>query len=271
MPLAALAAERTLPMRPTTITLLAGLAALPLLVALALTRPSAQEDVAPDRAATEAIVRDYLLENPEVIVEALERWRDQREAEAQTLAEEASQTALPMFLSGEAGFAMGAAPGEADVLVVEFFDYHCGYCQRAADFVFDLAEEDGVRVVLQDLPILRQESREAALAGLAAAEAGAYPAMHRELMRASGVLDDRAVQKAARRADADGALAVLADEAARARLEAKLAASVDAARAMGLDGTPSFVVAEPGGALIRVIPSYAPEAVQAAIDEVRAL
>ena len=261
-------------MRPVLTTALGALAALPLIAAAFAAKPSAQEAPeigAADRAVTEAVVRDYLLANPEVIVEALEIWRDRQEAEAETMAAEAAETALPMLLSGETGFAMGAAADEADVLVVEFFDYHCGYCRRAADYVFELAERDGVRVVFQDLPILRTESRGAALAGLAAAEAGTYPAMHRQLMRASGVLDDDAVAKAARRADASAAVARLDDEGVRARLEEKLSASVAAARAMGLDGTPSFVVAAPDGGLIRVIPSYAPDAVDAAIAEVRAL
>ena len=256
-------------MRPTTAALLTGLAALPLLGALSLTTLAAQD--APDRAATEEIVREYLLENPEVIVEALERWRDAQELAAEAMAEEAAASALPLLLSGETGYAMGAAPDETDVLVAEFFDYHCGYCRRATDFVFALAEEGGVRVVLQDLPILRPESRGAALAGLAAAEAGEYPTLHRQLMRTAGVLDEDAVAKAARRADAGAVLARLDDDAARARLEARLAASVDIARSMGLEGTPTFVVASPDGRLIRVIPSYAPDEVEAAIAEVRAL
>ena len=255
-------------MRPTTAAMLTGLAALPLLGALTLTRLAAQE-AGPDRAATEEIVRQYLLENPEVIVEALERWRDAQELAAEAMAEDAAVSALPLLLSGETGYAMGAGADEVEVLVAEFFDYHCGYCRRATDFVFALAEEDGVRVVLQDLPILREESRGAALAGLAAAETGDYPAMHRQLMRASGVLDEDAVAKAARRADADGVRTRLEDDEARARLEARLLASVDMARSMGLDGTPTFVVASPDGRYLRVIPSYDPEAVEAAVIEAR--
>ena len=263
-------------MKTSTLALLGALAAAPLLGAVLVTNLTAQDvpapeaaGTAPDRAATEAIIREYLLANPDVIVEALERWRDLQDLAAQTQAEDAALAALPVLLSGETGFAMGAGADEAEVLVAEFFDYHCGYCRRATDFVFALAEEDGVRVVLQDLPILREESRGAALAGLAAAETGDYPAMHRQLMRASGVLDEDAVAKAARRADADGVRTRLEDDEARARLEARLLASVDMARSMGLDGTPTFVVASPDGRYLRVIPSYDPEAVEAAVIEAR--
>ena len=258
-------------MTKTTPALLAGLAALPLLGAAAVSGLRAQEEapvIAPDRAATEAIVREYLLANPEVVVEALERWRDLQDLAAASQAEDGALAALPALLSGEAGFAMGADADEAEVLVAEFFDYHCGYCRRATDFVFGLAGEDGVRVVFQDLPILREESRGAALAALAAAEADAYPAMHRQLMRTGGVLDEDAVRKAARRADATRAAG---DEAALARAADKLEASIGMARAMGLEGTPTFVVADPEGRLVRVVPAYDPDAVRTAIAEVRAL
>ena len=265
-------------MKPSTLALLGALAAAPLLGAVLVTNLTAQDvpapeaaGTAPDRAATEAIIREYLLANPDVIVEALERWRDLQDLAAQTQAEDAALAALPVLLSGETGFAMGAGADEAEVLVAEFFDYHCGYCRRATDFVMGLAEEDGVRVTLQDLPILREESRGAALAGLAAAETGDYPAMHRQLMRTSGVLTGEVVAKAARRAGASDALGALDDAAAREALNAKLEASVDLARAMGLEGTPTFVVADPGGRLVRVIPSYDPGGVEAAIAEVRAL
>lgn len=259
-------------MKKNTLALLGGVAVLPLVGVLALSRPDAQEAqrMSPDdRAATETVIREYLLQNPDVIIEALERWRDMQELAAATQAEDAARANLPTLLSAETGHALGAEAGEAEVLVVEFFDYHCGYCRRATDFVMDLAEEDGVRVVFQDLPILREESRAAALAGLAAAETGDYAAMHRALMRTGGVLDEDAVAKAARRAKASGATGLLAQADAKARLEDKLEGSIQIARAMGLEGTPSFVVASPDGAYVRIIPSYAPEAVEEAIAEAR--
>lgn len=263
-------------MKRSTLALLGALAVTPLLALLGLRSLDAQE--APptiaavtdaERAATEDIIRAYLLANPDVIIEAIERWQDLQELAAENQAEVAARANLSALMDAETGVALGASPADADVLIVEFFDYHCGYCRRATDFVMDLAEDEGVRVVLQDLPILRTESRGAALAGLAAAEGGDYPAMHRQLMRTSGVLNDDVIAKAAKRARAAGALDLLADPEALSRLEARLAGSVDIARAMGLDGTPTFVIASPDGSVVRIIPGFDLDAVGDAIDEAR--
>ena len=216
------------------------------------------------------IVRRTIAENPELIIETVDR-----HFEAQALAEAAAtedQAAalIPALARGESGHAMGAPLDQAEVVVIEFFDYHCGYCKRAADFTLDLAREDGVRVVLQDLPILREESRDAAIAGLAAAESGVYPDFHRALMRTGGVLDRGALEAAARRAGAPGVVALLNDEAVVARLGAKVDRSAEAARALRLDGTPAFLIARPDGSGATIVPGYGPEQVREAMAALRA-
>lgn len=264
-------------MKTTTLALLGAIAAVPLLGIVAVRSLDAQEAVVSspetvpvtDRAATEAIIREYLLANPDVIIEAIERWQDLQALAADTQMEDGARANLSAMMAADTGVPLGASVAETEVLVVEFFDYHCGYCRRATDFVMELTEDDGIRVVLQDLPILRTESRGAALAGLAAAEVGAYTAMHQQLMRTGGVLGDDAIAKAAKRARADGALDLLADPDAKARLEARLTGSVDIARSMGLDGTPSFLIASPDGAVIRLIPGFDQDAVRRAIQDVR--
>jgi protein-disulfide isomerase len=244
--------------------MIAGLAALPLLLAGAY----AVQRGSPGRAETEEIVRDYLLQNPEVVIEAIERYQAREAIAGEARVQDAAQAWLPRLSAGEAGVALGAPMAEAEVVVVEFFDYHCGYCRRAAEMMLGLAEEEGVRVVFQDLPILREESTTAALAGLAAAEAGDYARVHAELMRTKGVLDEAAVTRAAKRAGASRAtLAAIASPPEA--LEGKLAASREAAEAFGVQGTPAFIVASPDGAQVRFVPGYAPEAVREAIEAVR--
>ena len=258
-------------MKRSTLALLAGVAALPLVALAALSVPKAQDGGTPlTRAEIEQIVREYLVANPDVIIESLDAWRDRQEGLALMQAEEAGRAYLPRLAAGEAGVALGAPLDRAEVVVIEFFDYHCGYCRRATDFVLDLTEREGVRVVFQDLPILREESTHAALAGLAAGEAADFPRFHKAMMTTAGVLDERAVEQAARRSGATEALELLEDERSRARLDAKLDLSVEAARAMGLEGTPTFLIATPDGAQVRVVPSYAPEMVEAAIEELSA-
>ena len=252
---------------------LTALAALPLLGFAALQATDAQEEratAALDEAEVARIVRETLMANPEIIIEAVDRYYEAEALAEAAAAEEAAADLVPALARGESGHALGAPLAQADVVVIEFFDYHCGYCKRGVDFVLGLAEEDGVRVVLQDLPILREESREAAILALAASESGGYPALHRVLMRTGGVLDRDALEKAARRADLRGLTDVLDDEAARARLDAKLDASVEAAQTLRIDGTPAFLVARPDGSGAQLVPGYDPDAVRAAVEAARA-
>ena len=251
---------------------LTALATLPLLVALVLRGSDAQDagDAALDEAEVARIVRETLMANPEIIIEAVDRYYEAEALAEAAATEEAASEWLPALARGESGHAIGADLDAAEVVVVEFFDYHCGYCKRGVDFVLDLATEDGVRVVLQDLPILREESREAALLALAASERGGYPALHRTLMRTAGVLDREALEGAARRSDLRGLTDMLDDEAARARLTARLDASVEAAQALRVDGTPAFLVARPDGTDLRIVPGYDPQAVRDAVASLRA-
>ena len=250
---------------------LTALAALPLLAALGLRATSAQDEApALDEAEVARIVRETLMANPEIIIEAVDRYYEAEALAEAAATEEAASEIFPALVRGESGHALGAGMEAAEVVVVEFFDYHCGYCKRGVDFVLDLATEGGVRVVLQDLPILREESREAALLTLAASERGGYPALHRTLMRTAGVLDREALEGAARRADLRGLTAVLDDETARARLTARLDASVEAAQALRVDGTPAFLIARPDGTGLRIVPGYDPEAVRDAVEAIRA-
>ena len=106
-----------------------------------------------DKKAIEDIVRNYLLENPEVIFEAVERYTASQEARAMAAAEDEVRANLPTLMAATAGHAEGASAEDADILLVEFFDYHCGYCRQATYFVFELLEEEkGLRVVFQELP-----------------------------------------------------------------------------------------------------------------------
>lgn len=250
---------------------LAAVAAAPLAAAFALMPSTGQEEQGLSRAEIEAVIRDYILANPEVILESVGNYQADEQRTAALIAEEAARRHLPTLISGEAGHAMGASPAEADVVVVEFFDYHCGFCRRAADYVLGLTGEDGVRVVFQDLPILREESRTAALAGLAAADAGRYEEMHRALMKSSGTLNEDRLEAIARRAGAgDSVRSALDDRAVRAQLAGKLDLSTEIAADLGIQGTPAFIVASPDGERIRLVPGYDPEAVTDAIEAIRA-
>lgn len=225
-----------------------------------------------NRAEIEAIVKNYLLENPEVIFEAAERYYAEQEAQASAQAEAEVRAQLPTLMAGGAGHVMGASAAEADVVLVEFFDYNCGVCQRAAGFVVDLAErEPGLQVVLQELPVFHPRSREVAVAALSLANTEDYVPLHMALMSQSGVVTNDRLDVIAKQAGVDAAKidGHLSNAATMDKLDGQLEISLSLAEALGFNGTPGFIIASPDGSFIRLIPGYDEQMILEAIDEAR--
>jgi protein-disulfide isomerase len=166
-------------------TLILGAAALALTASLAACTPkteTAQATSAPasvdrmPKEEVEAIVKDYLMKNPEVLVAAFEEL-DRRHGEAQ-FAKLVSHNNDPSI-----------GPKDAAVTIVEFFDYNCGYCKAANEWVMkEAGDRNGkVRVVFKEFPILRESSEVAAKAALAANKQGKYREMHIALMKSKAL------------------------------------------------------------------------------------
>jgi len=232
--------------------------------ALAISVVSAQPGKPPvsaDRKAIEAIVRDVIRENPEIVIEALNAYSERQSADA-------ASAAMPMLLAEETGFVAGKNPAAATVVVVELFDYHCGFCKRATGLVQDLARNDAaVKVVLRDLPLLRKESDVAARYALAAREQGKYLDYHFALMAQSGVLTEERLKEVAAKTGLD--VKKLEADSKAAKLETALRGNFEAAEQMRLDGTPSFIVTSLNGEFLRVIPGLDEKSVRAAIAEAK--
>jgi protein-disulfide isomerase len=131
------------------------LAALALATCLAL---PAQAEMSPEeRAAFRAEVRAYLLENPEVLVEAMDALQSREDAAAaERDLELLAQNAAAIFDSPDDW--VGGNP-EGDVVLVEFMDYRCGYCRKAYTDVEELVRTDGnIRFVVKEFPILGEAS-----------------------------------------------------------------------------------------------------------------
>ena len=229
--------------------------ALALLAAPLSAQELSEEDV--KRLALEAI-----LENPEIVMQAVDILRE-REAEAQA---EAAQAALSeqrdALESGDNAPVLGNPEG--DVTLVEFFDYNCPYCRRAAEGVEALiAEDPELRVVFREWPILGEDSVEAARASLAAEVQGGYEAFHLALMGGSGRVDEAAIEAAAEEAGLD--LERLREDMQAPEVQAHIDASMELAEALGITGTPAFVVGD------AVVPGAVPtEELTALIEEARA-
>ena len=209
-------------------------------VALAVMAASADEpSTGLTREEVEAVVREYLAENPDAVVEALREYErratERRAAEAErAIAERADE----IFRDPETP--VGGDP-DGDVVIVEFFDYRCGYCRRGAPVLFALRDEtEGVKVIYKEFPILGEASAMAARAALAARGQGLYEPFHEALMTADiGFAKDEIMAVAAEVGlDAARLERDMDDPAIRAYLDR----TRDLAIALGIDGTPAFIV-----------------------------
>lgn len=188
---------------------------------------------AADRARIETVVRDYILAHPEIIPEAMEKLRDKQAA--RSVDDNRKDIETPY-----AGAWDGAADG--DVILVEFFDYACGYCRTSAPDVARLiAEDKRLKVVYRELPILGDESVVAARVALLAADTGKYPAFHAAMYAADGV-DKATISSAAAKAGLDKAK-VQAILSSRGTAE-EFGKNVTLAQALNARGTPLFVIGD---------------------------
>ncbi|HEX2889432.1 DsbA family protein [Vineibacter terrae] len=193
----------------------------------------------PDREAIEKIVREYLMKNPEVIIEAVQEL-EKRQASARDQASQQAISQRKAELISDPGTPVGGNP-DGDVTIVEFFDYHCGYCKRAHPTMQSVVKADSkIRIAYKQMPILTPNSRVAAAGALAAARQGKYMEMHNALMEARGELTkDRVIQIAAGiKLDT----AKLEKDMAAPEIAQQIDRSLELAKALGIDGTPAFVI-----------------------------
>ena len=215
-----------------------------------------------------ALVREYLVENPEVILEAINAFQmRQRQAELAQL-KSGAQRNLDTLLNGAGGVVVGADVAEAKVAVVEFFDYHCSHCKRANGLVREITERDpSVKFIFRELPILLDESDVAAEFALAAREQDKYVDLHFALMQANGVLTEKRIKDIARKTGVD----VKALEAARRgkKVEASLKETRRIATEMGVNGTPAFVIVSVDGSFLEVASGFRPDEILDAIERAK--
>jgi protein-disulfide isomerase len=207
-------------------------------------------------------VRDYLMQNPEVLRDVLQELeRKERARQAQATQDTIKAQAVNLFRA-ENDPVLGNPQG--DVTLVEFMDYNCGYCKRSLTDVMKLVEADkNLRVVIKEFPILGPTSITASRAALAAAKQGKYKEMHTALMGHKGALSDEAIFEIAKAAglDVDRLKTDMNDKAIAERIEQ----NHQLASMLGIDGTPAFVIDQ------QLIPgALGYEALAAAIGDVRA-
>ncbi|MGE0023768.1 MAG: DsbA family protein, partial [Hyphomicrobium sp.] len=193
------------------------------------------------KRAIEGIVKDYLVQNPEILVEV------QTALETKAAKEEAERTKKLVAEHAKDIYRAPNAPvagnPNGDITVVEFFDYNCGYCKRGFSEVAKLVEQDkNVRVVFKEFPILRDESEQAAKVALAARMQGKYWEVHRDLIQTKGLVNEAVALKVAEAHGLD--MAKLKADMVSPEVKAELDRVKELANKLGVNGTPHFLVGD---------------------------
>ncbi|HET7493222.1 MAG TPA: DsbA family protein [Bradyrhizobium sp.] len=204
---------------------------------------SAQSFSDSQRSEIEAVIRNYLIAHPEVLEDAMaELNKRQAAAEAEKHQASIAQNSDTIFNSPR-GVVLGNKDG--DVSFVEFFDYNCGYCKRAMADMLDLLKTDPkLKVVLKEFPVLSQGSVEAAQVAIAVRmqdpSGKKYLDFHQKLLGGRGPADKARALAAAKEAGLD--VGRIEKDLASAEVRATIEENFKLAEAMGMNGTPSYVI-----------------------------
>jgi protein-disulfide isomerase len=223
----------------------AGVAALALaFLALAFFPARAEGFSAGQKAEIEAIIKDYLLEKPEVLREAI-GVLDTREKAAEAKAREKAVADPSSTLFSPVNQAVIGDPG-GKITLIEFFDYNCGYCKRAlSDLARLMKDNPDLRVVLRDFPILSPGSVEAAKianAFLRQFQGEKFWEFHQKLLGARGPVGKAEALGVAKDLGAD--MDKLAKDAAAPGITAGIEESGKLAKSLMVTGTPTYVIGE---------------------------
>lgn len=197
-----------------------------------------------ERALFRAEIREYLLENPEILMEAFGVLEERREQEAANLdVAMLDQNRDAIFNDGHSF--VGGNP-DGDVTIVEFLDYRCGFCKRAFPAVKELLATDGnIRLIVKEFPILGEESTLAARYALATKNTDgdeAYENVHDALMAHNGGINAGFLARTSRQLGLDHG--AIAEEMENPEITAQINTNRALAQQLQIQGTPSFIMGE---------------------------
>lgn len=194
----------------------------------------------------EKLVRDYILNNPEIIIESLRGYEEKHRQASEKEAQQAIATKRDALERDPTSPVAGNPKG--NVTIIQFFDYRCGYCKKVVPAIQELLKTDkDVRFVFKEFPILGPESVTASHAALAAWKIAPdrYLPFHLALMESRGEMSEARVLEAAKKVglDTDKLKAAMTDPAIATTLDRNM----DLAKTLQINGTPAFII---GGQLV---------------------
>ena len=196
------------------------------------------------RKALHEEIREYLLSNPEILLEMLGIIEERRNLESEDRDKQLFAAFQDQITNDGISFVGGNPDG--DVTLVEFLDYRCGYCRRAHPEVASLLEEDGnIRWIVKEFPILGPESvfaAKMALGTLISLGGDAYEALHDTLMTYPGPINGASLGDIAGRSGLDPLIIETAMK--DPEVDSYLHSVRELGRSLDINGTPTFIVGE---------------------------
>ena len=212
-------------------------------LALSALPAAAQDFSATQRSEIEKIIKDYLIKHPEVLQEAMAELEKKQQLAESEKARTAVKNHSDAIFNSPRQVVLGNPQG--DVTFVEFFDYNCGYCKRAlTDMVELMGKDPKLKVVLKEFPVLGPGSVEAAQVAVAVRmqdkTGKKYLEFHQKLLGGRGQVDKAKALAAAKEVGLD--MARLDKDLKSEEIGKTLEESMKLAEALGLNGTPSYVI-----------------------------
>ena len=199
----------------------------------------------------ETIVHDYLVNNPQVLVEASEALRTQMQQNQEKSAMGAIKTHTKELFS-DANSPVAGNP-QGTVTLVEFFDYQCGHCKEMSEIIESLIQSNkNLRVVFKEMPIFGGASEFAAKAALASQKQGKFLAFHNALMKAGNPLSKETVMELAKSTGLN--TDQLTKDMSASDVDQEIKNTMQLAQDLQLMGTPAFVLANRAGTQFGFIP-----------------
>jgi protein-disulfide isomerase len=204
--------------------------------------PIAAAEILPEqRQAIEAIIHDYLMQNPDVLIEALRAAEEKANRDADAKAAVVLKDRRAEVFD-DPGSPVGGNP-QGDVTIVEFFDYRCPYCKQVQPSLQKLLDQDRkLRFVYKEMPVLGAPSVTAAHAALAARLQGKYEAFHAAMMATKGQITEDVVYQIAGSVGLD--VEQLKRDMTAPEIERAVKANLALANALDIRGTPGFIIGE---------------------------
>jgi protein-disulfide isomerase len=190
------------------------------------------------RKQFEQVIHDYLVQNPDVLVEASQALQKKQQDVMQKDSKTAISKNSTQLLEGTLSIA-GNAKG--DVTLVEFFDYQCIHCKKMETVVDSLIKKNkNLRVIYKEFPIFGKDSEVASKVAMAAAKQDKYLTLQNAMFKVKGRLNENKIMLAAKEAGLD--MTKLKTDMASKEVSDLLKDNRELAEKIHLMGTPAFVV-----------------------------